>query len=144
MSSFTRIYSPSTVRKNRRSSNVSISYSPSNSRSNSYSYSNKYAPSTAYANYRILKRYVDDSPSTSLSYSDDYAPTFYRSNVVKEKYAPSSGIEYYLRYAPSNDETLDYDPILISRFKPQILVTSNYGSLRDYYAYLINLLSVLR
>jgi len=144
MSSIRRVYSPRSIRKNRRDTSRTTVDQPFTYNNKDNSNDVRIAYSTIRNNTRVNRYYRDYSPSTSLSFSEDYAPTYYRSTDIKQRIAPFTDYDYYLRYSPTNDESLEYQPILISRFRPQVLVTSNYGTLKDYYAYLLNLLSVLR
>ena len=138
------IYAPAIIRKRSRSRSISSVFAPTNSRSNSVSSESKYAPSTIISRSTINRSYYDYSPSLSQDLSEDYSPQTYSSQSYKRKYAPSFDYEYFLRYAPSNDEQLYYEPKLVSRFKPQVVLVSNHDTLDSYYNYIIQLLKVLR
>ncbi len=138
------IYAPSIIRKRSRSRSISSVFAPTNSRSNSVSSESKYAPSTIISRSTINRSYYDYSPSLLQNLSEDYSPQTHFLQAYKRKYAPSFDYEYFLRYAPSNDEQLYYEPKLVSRFKPQVVLVSNHNTLDSYYNYIIQLLKVLR
>jgi len=144
MSSSTFIYSPTRVNRNVRVNRRSSTYAPSNSRENSQSISTRYAPTLQTSNYRIVRYSNDYSPSVSTSTYYDYSPTNYRSTSFKEKYAPYDYYQYFLRYAPTENEDVVYAPSLVSRYRPHPIIISNRDTLNDYYVYLVNLLRALR
>jgi hypothetical protein len=138
------IYAPTNIRKRSRSRSISSVFAPTNSKSNSVSNESKYAPSTIISRSTINRRYNDYSPSISQNLTEDYSPLNYTLQSYRRKYAPSFNYEYILRYAPSNDDQLYYEPKLVSRFKPQVVLVSNHDTLDSYYNYIIQLLKVLR
>jgi hypothetical protein len=138
------IYAPTNIRKRSRFRSLSSVFAPTNSRSSSVSNESKYAPSTIISRSTVNRSYYDYSPSLSQDLSDDYSPLNYSSQSYKRKYAPSFDHEYFLRYAPSTEDVLYYQPKLVSKFKPQTIIISNHEALDSYYNYIIQLLKTLR
>jgi len=161
------VYSPIIIRKNKRKLVNSTTFAPSTSRYFSVNNNQKYAPVRVTKAYGIGKGYYNYSPSTSsnLSYDyspetyqsfhSDYAPSTYRSLFtdyspltyrlinIKEKTAPFTDHNLFYRYAPLTEDVEYYEPVLVSRFKPQPLVITNTKSIKDYYDYILGLLAIL-
>ena len=161
------IYSPIIVRKNKTKLVNSTTNAPSTSRYFSINNAHKYAPVRVTKAYGIAKGYYDYSPSVSsnLSYNyspetyqsrySDYAPSVYRSVFtdyspltyrlidIKEKTAPYTDYNLFYRYAPLEENVEYYEPVLVSRFKPQPIVVTNSKVLKDYYDYILGLLAIL-
>jgi len=138
------IYAPTSIRKRSRSRSTSSVFAPTNSRNSSVSNESKYAPTTILKRSSISRSYYDYSPYLFQSLSENYSPLTYSSQSYKRKYAPSFDYEYSLRYAPSTESMLYYEPKLVSRFKPQVVLVSNHNTLDSYFNYIIRLLKVLR
>jgi len=141
---FSRLaYNPIILRKGRRNLIRSINYSPSISRELSPYRAIKYAPIRLSEAYGIFRPVYDYSPFTFRSLSSDYAPQNYNVQGFFQKYAPITEHDLYTRYAPYSNRSLIYEPIIASKFKPQPIVISNAQALKDYYDYLIELLTIL-
>ena len=102
---------------------ISYDYSPS--------FYNEYAPSSNLQRYSIGKTSTDYSPSVSRSYYSDYAPSTRYSTGIAVKYAPNTDYQTYDRYAPYSKEVIVYEPVLVSRFKPQPVLVSNYDMINS-------------
>jgi hypothetical protein len=133
-------------RKSKRLSSITrdTDYSPYITYDFSPSYYDEYAPSTNLSRYVIGKTTSDYSPSVSRSYYSDYAPSTNLSTSLVSKYAPNTDYQTYYRNAPYTKEVIVYDPMFVSRFRPQPLLVSNYDMINSYFRYVIDLLRVLR
>jgi hypothetical protein len=138
------VLSPTNI--NKRSSSISTSYvySPSTNLSTETVTDRKYAPQRIINRNYAYKLDSDYSPSVSSYVDYDYEPKKSTSESFRTKYAPSFKTKTSLTYAPQTDDNLIYKPELHSVFKPQFVFVSNYQTLKDYYAYLLQLLSLLR
>ena len=138
------VFAPTNLHKTSTSRSYSSVFAPTNSRSTSTSSSYKYAPASFINRSVVSKGYYDYAPNYSTSTYQDYAPLYYSSQSYKLKFSPSFDYEYFYRYAPSTTNELDYEPKLVSRFKPQSVIVSNTDTLDSYFRYVIQLLRVLR
>jgi len=161
------IYSPIIIRKNKTKLVNSTTNSPSTSRYFSIDNTHHYAPVRVTKAYGIGKGYYNYSPSFSNNLSFDYSPESYQSRYsdfapsvyrsvftdyspltyrlidIKEKTAPFTDYKLFYRYAPLEENVEYYEPVLVSRFKPQPVVLTNSKTLKDYYDYILGLLAIL-
>jgi len=138
------VNSPTKKAKRVISANRSIDYSPYVTYDFSPSTYNEIAPTTNLQRYNISKASVDYSPSLYHSLYSDYAPSNSYSTGIRIKYSPYTDYQTYDRYAPYTKEVVVYEPVLVSRFKPQPLIVSNYDMITSYFRYIVDLLSILR
>ena len=124
--------------------NFSRDYAPSLTYDYSPHVSGEYAPTNKIKRYVISNTTTDYSPSVSRSFYGDYAPSTNYLTDLRVKYSPSTNYQTYDRYAPYTKEVVVYEPVLVSRFKPQPILISNADMINSYFRYLIDLLSVLR
>jgi len=136
-------YNPIMLRKSRKNLTRSIDYSPSISRDLSPSRSMRYAPVKLSESYGVFRPVYDYSPFIFRSQSSDYAPQNYDVRGSFQKYAPIREDNLYSRYAPYSNRSLLYEPVIAYKFKPQPVIVSNIQALKDYYEYLIELLTIL-
>jgi len=135
--------SPTIVFKSNVNRSYNNKFSPFTSYNSSYDYSSDFSPTNIRQTYRTNKFFSNTSPKTYQSFYSDYAPYNYRSNDIRYKYAPFTDYQYYNRYSPSLETYTDYKPVLVSRFKPQPVIVNNRKTLRDYFDYVLGLLTIL-
>jgi len=138
------VLSPTTINRENTSISTSFVYSPSRSVSRETSTDTKIAPQKIVNKNYAFKSDYDYSPSVSRDIDYEYEPINRNSQSYRTKYAPSFKAKASLTYAPETHDSLTYRPQLKSVFKPQPILVSNYQALKDYYAYIIQLLSLLR
>jgi len=121
-----------------------IDYSPYIYSDYSPSTYNEIAPVTSINRSNINKASLDYSPAVSNSFYSDYEPSNKFSTTYRVKYSPYTDYQTYNRYAPYSSFKEDYEPVLVSRFKPQPIIITNSDMIANYFNYIINLLRVLR
>ena len=137
-------FAPSRIDKDSRSYNTSLINSPTTSLSSSRVDDNTYSPQTYLSNSIVSKGDYDYAPYYSTNVYYDYSPSTSESFYFKRKFAPSTDLKGYLRFAPEFRQELSYRPIIVSKFRPQPVLVSNADTLANYYNFLIRLLKVLR
>jgi hypothetical protein len=137
-------YAPSKIRKTNRALNSSYTYAPTISLSSDTSRSFKYAPKESFKRSYATRLSYDYSPSRSYNIAYYEEPITNQSLKFDTKYAPSIKVKTASTYAPEVSEVLNYQPALITRFKPQPVVVSNYDMLNSYFTFLVQLLKALR
>ncbi len=138
------VLSPTNINKRSASISTSYVYSPSRSISTETVTDTKIAPQRIINKNYAYKLDYDYSPSVYRDIDYDYEPTKNVSEFFRTKYAPSFKTKASLTYTPQTSDSLTYKPEPKIMFKPQYVFVSNYQTLKDYYAYLIQLLSLLR
>jgi len=138
------VYFPIYNRKEKRSNAYRSVFAPTTGRFNSYDTDTRYSPETYLRRKSETRSYYDYNPSFHSNTYYDYSPTNYFSQKFRQKYSPISNYVNFNRYAPSQEEELYYEPKMVSRFKPQVVLVSNYDTLDSYYNYVIKLLNTIR
>jgi hypothetical protein len=104
----------------------------------------KYASQTILNKNYAYELDYDHSPQISRDVDYDYEPINKNFKSYKTKIAPSFKAKASLTYSPQANDNLTYQPELHSVFKPQFIFVSNEQTIKDYYDYIIQLLSLLR
>ena len=123
---------------------LSFTISPLDSRKSSYTYDCTYAPITKVERIGIGKGYLDWSPSLSTNDQSYWEPYYSLSQKYKLRYAPSIKLKSSYTFAPESSDSLVYQPLLVTRFKPQPVIITNSDTLDSYFRFLVQLLRVLR
>jgi hypothetical protein len=137
------VYNPILLRKEQRAINRNFIYSPLIERRRLGSFFIDYAPETVTQTYNILRSHYTFSPFAFRSFDRNYSPQEFKTFESVQKYSPFSEYNSFNRYSPFIDKSLIYKPVVISKHKPQPLIITNAQTLKDYYDYLVRLLSIL-